>query len=131
MLFDLKAPLLGFESIKQMELQKIDEVFMRLKTPDADEPSFTLINPFVLRDYAFEIPTALQNAMEIDDSSNLLIFNIIVVQTPIENSFVNFVAPLVFNTDNHTMAQMIIDDRGDYAIAESISNYLNKAADDA
>ncbi|MDX1295522.1 MAG: flagellar assembly protein FliW, partial [Sulfurimonadaceae bacterium] len=53
MLFDLKAPLLGFESIKQMELQKIDDIFMRLKTPDADEPSFTLINPFVLREYNF------------------------------------------------------------------------------
>jgi flagellar assembly factor FliW len=124
MLFDLKAPLLGFESIRQMELQKIDEIFMRLKTPDADEPSFTLINPFVLRDYAFEIPTPLQRAMEITDDSNLLIFNIIVIQTPIENSVVNFIAPLVFNTDNHTMAQVILDNSGDYGIAEPIANYL-------
>ncbi len=130
MLFDLKTPLLGFESIRQMELQKIDDIFMRLKTPDADQPSFTLINPFVLRDYSFEIPTALQKAMEISDGSNLLIYNIIVIQTPIENSVVNFIAPLVFNTDNHTMAQVILDSSGEYGIAEPIAAFL-KAKQDA
>ena len=129
MLFDLKAPLLGFETIKQMELQKIDEIFMRLKTPDADEPSFTLINPFVLRDYAFEIPTQLQEAMGITDDSNLLIFNIIVVQTPIEESVVNFIAPLVFNADTGTMAQVIIDNNPEYGIAEPISRYLKGDSD--
>jgi flagellar assembly factor FliW len=131
MLFDLKAPLLGFETIKQMELQKIDEIFMRLKTPDADEPSFTLINPFILRDYNFEVPTPLQEAMGITDESNLLIFNIIVVQTPIENSMINFVAPLVFNVDTQTMAQVIINDNAEYGIAEPISKYLKKAHEDA
>ena len=129
MLFDLKAPLLGFESITQMELQKIDDIFMRLKTPDAEEPSFTLVNPFVLRDYAFEVPAPLQKAMGIEDGSNLLIFNIIVVQTPIENSVVNFAAPLVFNVDTKSMAQVIISDNPDYGIAEPISNYLKEAGD--
>ena len=130
MLFDLKTPLLGFESIRQMELEKIDDIFMRLKTPDAEQPSFTLINPFVLRDYSFEIPTALQKAMEISDGSNLLIYNIIVIQTPIENSVINFIAPLVFNTDSHTMAQVILDSTGEYGIAEPIAAFL-KAKQDA
>ena len=130
MLFDLKAPLLGFESIKQMELQKIDDIFMRLKTPDADEPSFTLVNPFLLRDYNFEIPTPLQEAMGITEQSNLRIFNIIVGQTPIENSMINFVAPLVFNVDTQTMAQVILNDSVEYGIAEPISKYL-KAPDNA
>jgi flagellar assembly factor FliW len=130
MLFDLKAPLLGFESIKQMELQKIDEIFMRLKTPDAEEPSFTLINPFVLREYNFEIPTPLQEAMGITRESNLLIFNIIVVQTPIEKSIVNFVAPLVFNVDTKTMAQVVIDNNPEYGIAEPIENFM-KAKENA
>lgn len=127
MLFDLKAPLLGFESIKQMELQKIDEIFMRLKTPNADEPSFTLINPFVLREYNFEIPTPLQEAMGITRESNLLIFNIIVVQTPIEKSVVNFVAPLVFNVDTKTMAQVVIDNNPAYGIAEPIETFMKVA----
>jgi flagellar assembly factor FliW len=52
-----------------------------------------------------------------------------ILQTPIEKSTVNFVAPLIFNTDNQTMAQIIIDNRADFGIAEPIKNYL-KGSDD-
>lgn len=129
MQFDLKVPLLGFESIKQLELEKIDEIFMRLKATDADELSFTLINPFLLRNYEFEIPTPTQELLEVNDDSNLLIYNIIVIQNPIENSRINFIAPLVFNTDNQTMAQIIISDNPDYGVAEPISDFLNGNSD--
>lgn len=47
-----------------------------------------------------------------------------IIQSPIENSTVNFVAPIIFNTDNQTMAQIIIDNRNDFSIAEPIKNYL-------
>ena len=123
MLFDLKIPLLGFESIKKMQLEKIDEIFMRLHAPDTDAPSFVLINPFILRDYTFDIPTSVQQLLQIDDKSNILIYNIIVIQNPIEKSVVNFIAPIVFNTDNQTMAQVIISDSARYGIAEPISSF--------
>ncbi len=126
MIFNLKAPIFGFENITQLELKKIDEVFVRLQSVDAKEPSFTLINPFVLRDYEFDIPSSLQEKLEIDDNSNLLIYNIVMIQKPIENSTVNFVAPLIFNTDNRYMAQMIINDRVDYGVAEVIKSFFSK-----
>lgn len=129
MQFDLKLPLLGFESVSQMELTKIDDIFMRLESV-GEGPSFTLVNPFALREYSFDIPSSLQALMEINPHSNLLIFNIMIIHTPIENSTVNFVAPLIFNTDNQTMAQIIIDNRNDFGIAEPIKNYL-KGSDDA
>lgn len=123
MQFDLKLPLLGFESVSSMELQKIDDIFMRLESV-GNGPSFTLINPYALREYAFDIPSTLQALMEIDEKSNILIFNIVILTSPIENSTINFVAPLIFNTDNETMAQIIIDNRSDFSIAEPIKNYL-------
>lgn len=123
MQFALKLPLLGFESVKHMELKKIDDIFMRLESVE-EGPSFTLVSPFALREYSFDIPSSLQALMEITPQSNLLIYNIMIVQTPIENSTVNFVAPLIFNTDNQVMAQIIIDDRNDFSIAEPIKNYL-------
>lgn len=126
MIFEIKSPLLGFENITKMELTKIDDVFARLQVTDAPEPSFTLINPFVLREYDFEIPTAIQTLMEIDEKSNLLIYNMLIINTPIEESFVNFVGPLVFNLDNNTMAQVILADNSPYAVAEKLSNFLNK-----
>jgi len=127
MQFDLKLPLLGFESVQQMELTKIDDVFMRLESVEGG-PSFTLVNPFALREYSFDIPTSLQALMGIHDDSNLLIFNILILHKPIEKSTINFVAPLIFNTDNQTMAQIIIDNRADFGIADPIEKYLSKEA---
>ncbi|MDD5212040.1 MAG: flagellar assembly protein FliW [Sulfuricurvum sp.] len=123
MQFTLQLPMLGFESVSQMELQKIDDIFMRLESI-GEGPSFTLINPYVLREYSFDIPTSLQAAMQISETSNLLIYAIVILNTSIEESTINFVAPLIFNTDNQTMAQIIIDNRPDFAIAEPIRNYL-------
>ncbi|MFZ2889121.1 flagellar assembly protein FliW [Sulfuricurvum sp.] len=123
MQFDLKLPLLGFEAISKMELQKIDENFMRLESIGKG-PSFTLINPFPLREYSFDIPSSLQSLLGIEPESNLLIYNIMILQTPIEKSTINFIAPLIFNTNNQTMAQIIIDNRADFGIAEPIEKYL-------
>lgn len=123
MQFDLKLPLLGFETVSKMELQKIDDIFMRLESV-GEGPSFTLVNPFALREYSFDIPASLQALMEITPESNLLIYNIMILQRPIEKSTINFVAPIVFNTDNQTMAQIIVDNRSDFGISEPISNYL-------
>ena len=127
MQFDLKLPLLGFEAVSKMELQKIDDIFMRLESV-GEGPSFTLVNPFALREYAFDIPASLQALMGITPQSNLLIYNIMILQSPIEKSTINFVAPLVFNTDNQMMAQIIVDNRMDFGIAEPISNYLKGEA---
>lgn len=123
MQFTLQLPMLGFESMTHMELKKIDDIFMRLESVGSG-PSFTLINPYALREYSFDIPTSLQAAMQINETTNLLIFNIVILSSTIEDSTINFVAPLIFNTDNQTMAQIIIDNRSDFAIAEPIRNYL-------
>jgi flagellar assembly factor FliW len=128
MQFELKLPLLGFETLTHMELQKIDEIFFRLESI-GEGPSFTLISPFALREYSFDIPSSLQALLGITPQSNLLIYNIMILQTPIENSTINFVAPLIFNTDNQTMAQIIIDNRADFGISEPIQKYLKAQTD--
>ncbi len=126
MIFELKSPLLGFENITKMELKKIDDVFARLQVLDANEPSFTLINPFVLREYNFEIPTSIQELLEINDETNFLIYNMLIVASPLEESHVNFVGPLIFNTDNNTMLQIILADNSPYGVSEKLSNFLHK-----
>ena len=125
MQFELKVPLLGFDSITSMELKKIDDTFMKLEAVNTDT-AFTLINPFILREYAFDIPDGIKTLLEIKEESNILIYNILIVTTPIENSTINFAAPLVFNTDNNKMAQVIISDDPNLSIAEPLSNYLTK-----
>ena len=126
MKFDISVPLLGFENVTQVELQKIDDIFMKMQSVTEKNISFTLINPFVLREYDFEVPSNIQDIIEADEKSNLLILNIVLIQTPIEDSIVNFIGPLIFNTDNNKAAQVILSDSPKYTVAEKISSFLKK-----
>ena len=80
MKFDVCVPILGFEDVKQVVLEKIDDIFMKMKSVDEEYISFTLVDPFVLREYDFEVPTNIQELLEIDKNSNLIIQNIVLIQ---------------------------------------------------
>jgi len=124
MKFDVSVPLLGFDDLKSVELNKIDDIFMKMQSLEDEHISFTLINPFILRDYDFEVPDATKDLLGITDESNLLVLNIVLVQTPIENSIINFIGPLVFNTDTNKVAQIILQESTSYGVAEKISTFL-------
>ena len=128
MVFDVKSPILGFEDVSKMKLEKIDDIFMRLSNTEAIAPVFVLINPFVLREYDFEVPTAIKLLLDLDTSKNILVANIMVMQNPIQNSTINFLAPVVFNFDNHTMAQVVLDSfkYPQYGLAETISKWYKE-----
>ena len=126
MKFDISVPLLGFEDIKQVELQKIDEIFMKMQSCEDENISFTLINPYVLREYDFEVPQNILDLLSITKESNLLILNIVLIQTPIEDSVVNFIGPLIFNTDTNKAAQIILTDSIEYGVAEKIASFLKR-----
>lgn len=126
MKFDVCVPILGFEDVKQVSLEKIDDVFMTMKSLNDDYISFTMIDPFSLREYDFEIPDNIQQLLEIDKDSNLIVLNIVIIQTPIEDSVVNFVGPIVFNTNNYKAAQIVLNDSKHYGVAEKISDFLKK-----
>lgn len=125
MIFDVKSPILGFEKVAKMKLEKIDDIFIRLSNAEDEVPVFTLINPFVLREYEFDVPVALKVLLDLENSKNIFTANIMVIQTPIQNSTINFLAPVIFNFDNHTMGQVVLDSLKypQYGLAESISNY--------
>lgn len=126
MKFDICVPILGFEDVKQVTLEKIDDIFMRMQSVDDKYITFTLIDPFVLRDYDFEIPDKTQQLLGVDKNSNIIVLNIVLIQSPIEDSVVNFIGPMVFNTDNNKAAQIILSESTKYGVAEKISNFLKK-----
>lgn len=125
MVFEVKSPILGFEDVSKMKLEKIDDLFMKLSNSEDSSPIFTLINPFALREYDFEIPTALQLLLEIESQEDILVGNIMVLQSPVERSTINFLAPVVFNVKNQTMAQVVLDSARypQYGLSEAIDTY--------
>jgi flagellar assembly factor FliW len=80
----------------------------------------------MLREYDFEVPEYFKNILELEEGSNTLVYNIMIVSTPIETSVINFVAPLVFNADKKLVAQVLLDNNKykDFGIMEKISDYL-------
>lgn len=126
MKFDVCAPILGLEDVKQVSLEKIDDVFMKMQSLNNEHIAFTMIDPFVLRDYDFEIPNKTQELLEIDENSNIIVLNVVLIQNPIEDSLINFIGPLVFNTNNNKAAQVILTESTNYGVAEKISTFLKK-----
>ena len=127
MIFSVKAPIPGFESIKEVELEKFDDFFVKFISK-SDATTFTLINPFMIRPYEFEVPDYFKDLLDINEKTNILILNIMIIATPIETSTINFIAPLVFNVDNGRVAQVVLDANvyPNFGLMESISQYLNK-----
>lgn len=127
MILNVASPILGFEHIKSFELVKIDQFFVKLQSQD-DNTSFTAIDPYTLRNYDFEVPTYYEELMQLKKDSDLRVYNIIVVAIPLENSTVNFIAPVVINLDNKTLSQVVLDATKypDYGQAEPISKFISK-----
>ena len=126
MKFEMSVPLLGFDDLKEVELHKVDDIFMKMQSMNNEHISFTLIDPFVLREYDFEVPNNIQELLQITDESNIIVQNIVLIQNPIEDSIVNFIGPILFNTDTNQAAQVILPENGDYGVAEKISDFLKK-----
>ncbi len=126
--FEVKSPILGFESVRTVKLEKIDDLFMKLNNAHADMPIFTLVNPFLLREYDFEVPLATKLLLDLKDDTNLLVLNIMIIHTPLENSTINFLAPVIFNFDNKTMGQVVLESNRypNYGLAEVISSFFSE-----
>ena len=108
MQYQVKSTILGFESVECVELNEIDELFSILRSCDGSV-SFTLVNPYALREYSFDLPTAVRVLLDINEDSKVVVYNIAVIQDPLDESCINFLAPLIFNQDNATMAQAVLD----------------------
>ncbi len=116
-------PIFGFEDINEYEFEKIDDFFYSLK---ADKISFTLIDPLTIREYEFEIDDSLYDLLDSKNSLDIKVFNIVTIKNPIENSTINFLAPILINIKNKLLAQIILDDKRypNFKLNEEIKKFL-------
>ncbi len=132
---DFKAamPILGFESCKEVTLESVDGHFYTLVDKDGSSAlSFTLITPSLLRDdYIFDLPENAVKNLQAESPEELEVLNIMIIDTPIENSYVNFLAPLVFNKKKRIMGQVVLDNQKypGFSLADPIGKYLDNEED--
>ncbi|MDY0232754.1 MAG: flagellar assembly protein FliW [Sulfurimonas sp.] len=124
--YEVKGSILGFDQTMNVEIVQIDNLFSTIRDLDNKNISFTVVNPYELREYSFDIRSNIKVLLDIKGNSNLSAFNIVVIQNPLENSTVNFLAPIVINNDNMTIAQVVLDPKRhpDFGMAESIKSFM-------
>jgi flagellar assembly factor FliW len=125
MSYKVKGEILGFQETKEVEITEIDPLFSTMYDTNNKNISFTLVNPFLLRDYSVDIPLDIKEQLEIDENSKLALYNILIIQKPLEKSTVNFLAPIIINLDKKLLTQVILDPKQhpDYGMAERIESF--------
>jgi len=123
--YKIKGEILGFKDTKSVHINEIDPLFSTMIDDDNENISFTLVNPYMLRDYTIDIPLDMKELLEIDENSKLSVYNILLIQKPLEKSTINFLAPIIINHDNNTLAQVILDPKShpDYGMVETIASF--------
>ncbi len=125
MQYNVKSTILGFDNISKVELNEIDDLFSTLKSCDEANTSFTVVNPYMLREYSFDVPKDIQELLEINEDSKVVVYNMVIVQDPLDESRINFLAPLIFNQGNGSMAQAVLDSNvhSEFGVAVSLKTF--------
>ena len=123
--YEIKGNILGFENITEVEIHEVDELFSTMIDANNKEISFTIANPYVLREYSFDLPLYVMVLLEITEESNVSVYNIVVIQKPLEESTVNFLAPIVVNNDTKKVAQVVLkqNNHPDFGMSEKIKSF--------
>lgn len=128
MSYNVRGELLGFPDTLSLDIVEIDALFSTMKDTQNDNITFTIVNPYVLREYSFDIPSDIKVLLEIDENSSISVYNILIIQKPLEKSTINFLAPIIMNNDNKKLAQVILDPRKnpDFGMAERIESFRSE-----
>ncbi len=124
MVFELVSPILGFEDVNYLELKKIDDCFSNINSNKGY--TWTLVNPFLLRPYSFEIPYYAKILLDIHNDSKIEVYCIVVLQNPLEDSKVQFIAPIIFNYTNRKAIQLVLssNDYPEFSKLESLKSFV-------
>jgi flagellar assembly factor FliW len=125
MSYEVRGQILGFDNTNRVEINKIDELFSTMVDVDDENISFTLVTPYLLREYSFDVPTDIKVLLEINEKSQISVYNILIIQKPLEKSTVNFLAPIIVNHDNGKLAQTVLEPNKhpDFGMAETIESF--------
>ena len=125
MAYEIRGTILGFEDTLNAEIHEVDELFSTIEDIDNKNISFTVVNPYLLKEYSFDLPIDMKILLDINEKSSVSVYNTVVIQKPLENSAINFLAPIIVNNDNKKMGQVVLDSKKhpDFGMSEQIKSF--------
>ncbi len=103
----------GFEDEKEFVLLPIEgnNIFQVLQSTNSLAVAFIVTNPYTLvEDYSFDIDEPTIEMLNIEKPEDVFVLGILTLKQPFETSTINLQAPLIFQMNNRTAKQMILND---------------------
>ncbi|GGG84442.1 flagellar assembly protein FliW [Paenibacillus radicis (ex Gao et al. 2016)] len=102
----------GFKQYTKYMLVKVEESpFDYLQSLEDAALAFIIAEPFAFfPNYEFELPEQLQVEMNLEDSKNIQVFNIVNVKGDLVTATINLAAPVIINMQDRTGMQFILSD---------------------
>lgn len=117
-----KDGLLGLDHLKKYILVSPEEnlPFKYLQSIEEDNLAFIVINPYLyMPDYSFDVFDDVIDELEINEPSDVLVLNVVVIPNDIKKMTANFAAPILINVNNRKGKQIVLND-SKYEIRHSI-----------
>lgn len=87
-----------------------DESIFILQSVKTEGLGFVLVNPFLyFPDYDFTLEDQFVEILDIKSPEDILVYCILTVHDPFENTTANLQAPVIINTRNHKGKQVILN----------------------
>ena len=105
--------ILGFEDLHSYIIIKNnnpDVPFHQCEWVDNPDLTFVITDPFLfINDYEFDLSDSEVKELEIKDSSDIKIYNIVVIGKDIKESTINLRGPIVINIQKKIGKQIVLD----------------------
>lgn len=108
MVYKVKCPLLGFEDVEEVKLKIQDGLTTLMTCNNENSLQFTLVNSDNSKKY-FEIPLGIKTLLDIKEMTNYSVYFTVIIDKLIDESVINLGSPILFNEDNKTVAQCVIN----------------------
>jgi flagellar assembly factor FliW len=129
MIYEVRSSILGFDNIKKVKIEKLDGLFCKMTDVDNENLSFTLINPFALApNYEFDLPDDFANSLELPGCKEFKVYNMVVLDSEVSTSKINFLAPLLINEDIKAVGQAVLtpaNTKDTDSVLKPINNFVS------
>lgn len=92
--------------LMELKLQTSSKQINASSKQQGREATLILLNPYKLRTYSFVIPEYITLILNITPKSKLLVYCPVDLNSPLESSEINYLFPIVFNTQTKLAAQI-------------------------
>lgn len=100
----------GFPHLREFLLITVEESPFTVMHAINEDTSFFLINPFTRYEgYEVQIPNAAKQQLKIENLEDVVLYSIVVLREPLEDSTTNLAAPVILNTKEKLGAQVSLD----------------------